>query len=124
MTDKIALNQSLAACGAILVVFTGICHEVIGTQLFPWGPAVFGGPLPWHLVGIGCFLAGVGLLLGVLGVIRFPVVLVSLIIVPIALGVFAFTAITHGTFHLFALTLAIAAAVMAVCYRRAIALRG
>lgn len=124
MPDKIALNQSLAACGAILVVFTGICHEVIGTALFPWGPAFFGGQLPWHLIGIGCFLVGVGLLLGVLGVIRFPVVLVSLVIVPIALGIFAFTAITHGTFHLFALTLVVAAAVMAVCYRRLHTLRG
>ena len=40
-----ALYQSLAFCGAVLIAFIGVCHEFVGDVLFPWGPALFGGPI-------------------------------------------------------------------------------
>lgn len=124
MLNNKELYQSLAACGAVLVAFIGVCHEVVGTAMFPWGPALFGGLVVWHFVGVGCFLVGVGLLLGVLGVIWFPVVAVSSVLVPIAGGIAVFTAAAHGAFHLFAFTLAAAGVVTAIFHRKGAGLRG
>jgi hypothetical protein len=69
-----ASYQSLAASGAALIAFIGVCHESVGSVLFPWGPRLLGGPIGWNSAGI--LLVGTGLLLlgGTLGLIKFPVV--------------------------------------------------
>ena len=86
--------------------------------MFPWGPAFFGGTIPWHAVGILCIALGGGAGRGVLRVIRFPVVAASLIMAPLALAITLFAGVVHGQFYLFALTLAICGVRVAWCYRK------
>lgn len=112
-----SLYQSLATSGAVLVTFIGVCHEVVGTALFPWGPSFFGGIVGWHAVGIACIAVGLGLIGGTLRLVRFPVVTVALVIGVAGLAIAVFTAVTRQQFHLFAITLALAAVVMAYCHR-------
>ena len=85
MASRQSLYQSLATSGAVLIVFIGVCHEVVGTRLFPFHV------LPWALV-----VAAAGIV------------------------VTAFTAIVHHGFHLFAITIVLAAASTAYCHRAAL----
>lgn len=121
MSREAAFYQALSACGAALVAFIGVCHEVIGHILFPWGPALLGGPIGWHCAGI--FTIGTGLLVlaGTLQLIRFPVVPFALIAVVAGVGLVIFTAVVHKDFHMFALAAGVAGAVTAFCHPRAVA---
>jgi hypothetical protein len=118
MLRQEALFQSLAASGAVLITFVGVCHEVVGAQLFPWAPEVLGGPIGWHGLGIGTITIGLLLCVGTLRIIRFPVLQWALIIAVAALAVGIFTAIVHRQFHLFAFALVLAATGMAVGHRK------
>jgi hypothetical protein len=64
----------LAFAAATLVAYVGIAHEVVGTRLYPDGPALLGGPLGWHAVGIAGIVAGALLIAGTLGVLTVPLV--------------------------------------------------
>ncbi len=119
MTDEQARHQALAASGAALITFIGVCHEVVGEALFPWGPAFMGGPAPWHAMGVLCALLGVLLLAGSLRLIRVRVVVFALLPVIPALAIAAYTALAYGRFHLFALTLAGAGALTAWAHHKA-----
>lgn len=119
MSRQQALYQSLATSCAMLITFIGVCHEAVGTRLFPWGPNLFGGTMGWHTAGLGCIAIGLVFLGGTLRFIRFPVVL-ALVIAAGAFAIGVFTAVTHQEFHLFAFTLALAAAGMAFCHRAAL----
>src|SRR5882724_4781684 len=99
MSEDAALYQSLASCGAAIVAFIGICHEFIGSILFPWGPALFGGPIGWHGIGISTIVAGSLVLGGTLRLIRFPVVPFALIAVVVGIALVVFTAVAHYQFH-------------------------
>jgi hypothetical protein len=116
-----ALYQSLAACGAAIVAFIGVCHEFFGSTLFPWGPALFGGIFGWHCVGIACIALGLLVLGGTLGLIRFPVISFALAAVFIGIALVIFTAVAHGQFHLFALAAAVSGGITAFCHRKAVA---
>ena len=98
-----ARYQSLASCGAILIAFIGFCHEVAGHIIFPWGPAFLGGPIGWHGTGLFAIVAGLLLLAGALGLLRFPVVPMALIVAAIGAFFFVATALLHSQFHAFAL---------------------
>ena len=100
------------------MAFHGILHETIGPLLFPWAPVVFGAVI-WHGMGIAVFALGMLVWAGVLELIRFPVVPVSIVIAGLAMGVILFFVVTHGQFHFFALCLAGAAAATAFFHRRA-----
>ncbi|MDA2930862.1 hypothetical protein MYX84_13110, partial [Acidobacteria bacterium AH-259-O06] len=54
--------------------YVGVCHEVVGSTLFPWGSDVSGGPVGWYRGG--AMLVGAGLLLVVrtLDLARLPVI--------------------------------------------------
>ena len=121
MSREAAFYQALAACGAALIAFIGVCHEVIGHILFPWGPAFLGGPIGWHATGIFAIGAGLLILAGTLQVIKFPVVPFSFIAVVVGFGLVIVTAIVHHQFHMFALATGIAGAVTAFCHPRATA---
>lgn len=116
-----ALYQSLAASGAAIIAFIGVCHETVGATLFPWGPAFLGGPVGWHGTGLVAIAAGLALLGGTLRLFRFPVV--GLALLASAIGVFFLvaTAVLHGQFHVFALAATCAGLVTASCHRRAAA---
>jgi hypothetical protein len=117
MSQEQALYQSLAACGATLVAFIGVCHELIGHVVFPWAPELLG-PIGWH--GLGWFAIGAGLLVlgGTLRLFRFPVVPFTVVAALIAFAVMVLTAVLHGEFHAFALLACIAATVTAYCHPR------
>jgi uncharacterized protein len=123
MSKAAALYQALAACGAAMVVFIGVCHEVVGHVLFPWGPALLGGAVGWHAAGIFTIGAGLLVLAGTLQLIKFPVIPFALIAVFAGFGLVVVTAIIHREFHMFALAAGIAGAVTAFCHARASALR-
>lgn len=124
MSRDEALYQSLASCGAALIAFIGVCHEFIGQLVFPWGPALFGGAVGWHGLGIFTVVAGLLVLGGTLHLIRFPVVPFALIAVVIGLVLVVFTAVVHRQFHMFALAAAAAGAVTAFFHRKAAAQQG
>ena len=124
MSSRQVLYQSVAVSGAVLIVFIGVCHEVVGTRLFPWGPALFGGALGWHAVGLGCIAVGLALLGGTLRLIRFPVIRPALMVAVAGLAVAVFTAVAHQEFHLFAFTIALAGVSTAYCHRAALQAAG
>lgn len=121
MSMEASRYQALAACGAALVAFVGVCHEVVGHILFPWGPAFLGGPIGWHAAGIFTISAGLFVLAGTLRLITFPVVPFSLIAVLSGFGLVVVTAIVHRQFHMFALTAGLAGAITGFCHSRATA---
>lgn len=122
MLRKEALYQSLASCGTVLIAFIGVCHEFVGHIVFPWAPALFGGPIGWH--GLGLFVITVGLLLlgGTLRVISFPVAPWALAVSGFGLVVGIFTAVVHHQFHMFAFTNCGAGVVAALFHRKALLL--
>ena len=110
-------QRLLAFAAATMIAYVGVVHEVVGTRLYPDGPALLGGPLGWHAVGIGGIAVGVLLILGTLGVITVPLAPVALAIAGVGAGFVAWDA-TRGGLHFFALTLAIAGVVLALSERR------
>ncbi len=119
MSREEALYQSLAASGAVLIAFVGICHEAIGHILFPWGPAFLGGPVGWHAVGLFVIAAGLLFLGGTLRLFRFPVVPYALLLAVFG-GIFVvIPAVLHHQFHMLALTLFFSGIVTAYCHRKA-----
>ena len=107
----------LAFAAATLVAYVGIAHEVVGTRLYPDGPALLGGPLGWHAVGIAGIVAGALLIAGTLGVLTVPLVPSALSIAVIG-GLFVAWDALNGGFHFFAMTLVIAGSVLALAARR------
>jgi len=124
MSRQGARYQSLAASGAAVITFVGVCHEAVGATLFPWGPAFLGGPVGWHGTGLFAIAAGLGLLGGTLGLFRFPVVQLSLLASAIGVFFLVATAVLHGEFHVFALAVVCCGALTAYCHRRATASPG
>ncbi len=98
-------RQCLASSGAILITFIAICHEVVGSTVFPWGPVFFGGPIGWHGFGAFGIMMGSLLFAATLRIIRFPVRAWSILGIAIGLLLVAYTAVWHREFHLFAFSL-------------------
>ncbi len=119
MSKEAARYQSLAACGATLIAFIGVCHEVAGRIIFPWGPAFLGGPVGWHAVGLFAIASGLVLLGGTLRLFPFPVVPFSLLAAIIGVFFVVTTAVLHREFHVFALSAFFAGIVTAYCHRQA-----
>ena len=107
----------LAFAAATMIAYVGVVHEVVGTRLYPDGPALLGGPLGWHAVGIGGIAVGVLLILGTLGMVTVPLAPVALAIAGLGAGFVAWDA-ANGGFHFFASTLVIAGVVLARATRR------
>jgi hypothetical protein len=105
MADPHALHRSLAASGATLMVFVGLCHEAVGSALFPWGPAAFGGPLGWHALGIAGTGVALLVLAGTLDLATVPVVPLAATLGLLGAGIAVYTAVGHGQFHFFAVSL-------------------
>ncbi len=119
MLDPHTFHRSLAASGAALVVFIGLSHEFVGAALFPWAPAIFGGSVGWHAVGLAGIVAGLLLFAGTLHLVRVPVVTLSSVVAGLGALVTAYTAVVHSQFHFFAVALCLAGVLVAVCHPRA-----
>lgn len=120
MSKDEALYQSLASCGAVLIAFIGVCHEVAGHIVFPWGKAFLGGPIGWHATGLFAIFGGLLLLGGTLRLIRVPVVPFSLLAATIGAFFFVATAVLHDQFHMFALAGFLSGIVTAYFHRKAV----
>jgi len=119
MSQQQAVYQSLAASGASLIAFIGVCHEFVGDTLFPWAPAFLGGPIVWHSLGLLTIVLGLLLLAGTLRLIEFPVISFSLVTAAVGLVLVAVVASLHHQFHMFALAVALAGFGTAFCHRKA-----
>lgn len=119
MVDEQTRSRAIAASAATIVTFIGVCHEVIGTTLFPWGPAAIGGWVPWHLLGAVAISAGLVLLLGTLHVISAPLVPLSRFVTALGIAVALFVAFRTGEIHFLALVFAAAGLVFAIGHARA-----
>lgn len=113
------LYRSLASCGAVLIAFIGVAHEVVGHILFPWGPAFLGGPLGWHGTGLLAIASGLLLLGGTLRLFRFPVVPFALSVAAAGAFFVIVTAVLHHQFHMFALVGCSSGVVTAHFHRKA-----
>ena len=102
ITRKQALHQSLASCGAVVVAFIGLTHEIAGHVIFPWGPDFLGGPVGWHAAGLTAIASGVLLLAGSLRLIQFPVVPVALTVAVASVFFVVVAAVLYRDVHAFA----------------------
>lgn len=114
---EIPLRHAIAAALSLLIAFQGLVHEVVGTRLYPEGPAAFGGLVPWHLVGLAGIVVGVAMFASTLGLIRFPVRASAAIVAALGLFITVADLVTGEGFHLFAATLAFCGAALLPLYR-------
>jgi hypothetical protein len=119
MVDEQTRHRAIAASAATITAFIGFCHEVIGTTLFPWGPAAIGGAVPWHLLGAVAISAGLVLLLGTLHLISAPLVPVARFVTVLGVAVAVFVAFRTGEIHVLALVFAASGVVFAIEHGRA-----
>ena len=120
MSTSVPLSPRAAAscAAATLVAYVGVVHEVVGAQLYPDGPAQFGGPLGWHAVGVMGIAAGLLLVAGVLHVLPIPIAALAALIGAMGGIVFVGEALLHGGFHFFAFTLLVACGTLVAAERR------
>lgn len=102
-------GPALATAGGMLVLHVGLAHELVGARLYPDGPALLGGPVAWHALGVAGIAMGIVMTGGALGLLAMPprVVMTGTILIGAAMVVF--DAVVHGGFHFFAATLVVGA---------------
>jgi hypothetical protein len=120
MSQEEARYQSLASCGAVLIAFIGVCHEFIGHIVFPWAPALLGGPVGWHGLGLFAIASGLLSLSGTLRFFDFPVVPFSLLAAAVGAVLVVLTAMLYREFHMFALAGFFAGIATAYFHRKAV----
>ena len=124
MIDSRTTYRSFSVTGSVLISFIGLCHEVIGTTLFPWGPEFLGGAVVWHGLGALGISAGLLLLAGTLHLVRVPVALLATIVGFACALISAYTIVARDQFHFLASFEVLAAAVVFVCHRKAESISG
>jgi uncharacterized membrane protein len=98
-------GRALATAGGMLVLQVGLAHEVVGARLYPDGPAMLGGPIAWHAVGVAGIAAGIVMTGGALGLLAMPPTLVTTATIAIGVAFVIADAVLRGGFHFFAATL-------------------
>src|SRR6185437_1248122 len=106
MSRQEAFYQSLASCGAALLIFNGICHIFVGETLFPFGPSFFHGRANFLAVGVVAIVAGILLLGAILRFYVFPVVAASLVTAVCGVAVMIICQTLYDRFNMFALSVA------------------
>ena len=114
-----ARYQALAACGATLIAYLGLVHELVGAQLFPWAPKLLQGPIGWHGAGIAMIVIGLSLLAGTLRLAKIPVVLLCALAGTFAFGISVIAPLVYHQFHFGSTTIVIAAITTAIFDRKA-----
>lgn len=110
-------REALAASCAALVAFQGVCHETVGPIVFPYGPALFGGPVGWHAFGLLITACGLFIFAEVIRGTWRGVKPLAWLLALLGAGIFAFAAIRYRDFHVFALTGALSGVGLLACER-------
>ena len=110
------MRNAVATACSLLIAFVGVVHEVVGSTLYPEGPSEFGGPTGWHAAGLALVLAGAILVIGTLGIVHAPVRIIAAIISAAGFAI-AVPDLVQSHFHLFAATLAVSGAAVALLYQ-------
>ena len=100
-------GAALATAGGVLVMQVGLAHEFVGAQLYPDGPALFGGPIGWHLVGLSGVVAGLLMTATALGFIRAPLRFIATSLITAGIVLLLADTLLHGGFHFFACMLVV-----------------
>jgi hypothetical protein len=111
--------RALAAAASSVIAFIGLCHEAVGAVVYPFGPALFGGPVGWHMFGVLTVIVGILLLIGVLEWVRIPVMFLSLFVGVVGLALTLLVGIVFERFHFFATSAVLMAITVAISYRAA-----
>ncbi len=114
---EIPIRNALAAALSLVMAFVGVVHEVVGSTLYPEGPASFGGAVPWHIAGLSLVVAGAVLVASTLGLMRAPIRILASVVALVGLAIAIGDLIQLQHFHLFAATLAVSGAGIAVLYQ-------
>jgi hypothetical protein len=122
LANRQQICQSLTTTGPAVITANGLHHELMGKIVFPWGPEFLGGPIGWHGFTLVVIAFGIAMLLGTLGVIRLPVLLMCGTAIFVCSGLILVSAIYHQQFHALAFTSLIATIVTTVCYPKSRAL--
>ncbi len=115
--QNISMGNAVAAACSALIAFVGVVHEVVGSRLYPEGPAEFGGPVGWHLAGLGVVIAGAVLVASSLRLLHAPVRIIAAIISVAGFAIAVPDLVQTQHFHLFAATLAVSGAAVAILYQ-------
>lgn len=107
-------RAALAWIGAAFIAYVGLVHEVVGARLYPDGPALLGGPVPWHALGLAGIAAGVALLADLLGVVHVPRRALAAAVGAAGAGAVVMDVFVHGGFHFFGATIVVAALLVAL----------
>jgi uncharacterized membrane protein len=102
-------GRELATAGAMLVLEVGLAHEIVGTRLYPDGPALVGGLLAWHAIGVAGIAIGLLMTGGVLGLTVMPPRFVATATMALGAAFIVLDVVVHGGFHFFAATLVVGA---------------
>ena len=102
-------GRALATAGGMLVLEVGLAHEVVGARLYPDGPALLGGMIAWHAVGLAGIVMGMLMTGGALGLIAMPPRPIVTATMLLGVGFIVLDAVVHGGFHFFAATLVVGA---------------
>jgi hypothetical protein len=105
--------RAFALAGAVLIVHVGLAHEVVGVRLYPDGPALLGGPIPWHLFGLAGVAAGILMMCGALGVVAVPLAPLGIGMSIIGALFVVMDVVIHHGFHFFAFTVVVAGILVA-----------
>ena len=115
--QNVSMRNAVAAACSLLIAFIGVVHEVVGSRLYPEGPAEFGGPAGWHAAGLSVVIAGAVLVASTLGLLHAPVRIIAAIISVAGFAIAVPDLIQTQHFHLFAATLAVSGAGVAILYQ-------
>lgn len=118
LRTSVSRRRALAFGGATILAYVGLVHEVVGSTLYPDGPAVFGGLLGWHAAGISLTAIGLLMAAGTLGLIRLPTASLAVALSLVGFVVLVGEALQHRSFHFFAFTIVAAGIFVAVQTRK------
>ena len=118
LTTSISRRRALAFGGATLLAYVGLAHEVVGSTLYPYGPAAFGGLFGWHAAGLSLTAIGLLIAAGTLGLVQLPTALLAAALSVAGFVVLVGEALLHHSFHFFAFTTVLAGIFVAVQTRK------
>jgi hypothetical protein len=115
--------HAIAVSCAVLIIFIGLVHEVVGPTLYPWAPGWFG-PVIWHGMGVTIMILGLVCLATIMGGLHAPLAGIGIVLAVGGLSAVGLMVYREDKFHFVALCNAIAAVVMIWSHRKCTNIQG